>query len=546
MNNRFDLINSTIESIPNIKIISPLRNDYGNILGRVLLLHAGVELEFDVEIKPPYPLQFHETESIRFLNSELIEYDHVNRDGSICIHTYHCPEITQKLLLDFNSLKEWVDNYFLSTNQDNHYEHIIVNEDQYETLSTYLFTEVNHNFSKDSFGYFAFSHQASGSEGKGERHTFLVHSFLVGKTPYQCSWSKVYNEQRDFQQGVYVYIENPPVKHRRFAVEMWSELGQFISQEFFKFLYDLKRSFVFEKKGIKKFPLFIGYKIPTGETHWQCVIIDTNNFPNESVKLGNGYGGQFKEMPISWSSTKNCSYKYFFGRGKFSDKITEKKILIIGVGAIGSIVATTLTRGGCKFISLADYDVKEPENVCRSEYTFHTGITNKVDDLGLRLAKISPFIEVIPNHLMMDGIKYFINDTNSKESIKQHAEEFDIIIDCTTDDDVAYILDSLDLKSEIVSLSITNNANELLCSVNPNLYSWLMNRGSFIPERNEPLHQPTGCWNPTFKASYNDINSLVQFALKHINLIIDSGKQLRHFYLSTETENGYNIKMHQF
>lgn len=544
MDNRLDLISNTIDSIPNIKIISPFRNDYGNILGRVLSQHSGVELEFEVKIMPPYPLQFHETETIRFLNTELIESNHVNRDGSICIHTHHSFDLRQKLLWDFNSLKEWIDNYYLTKSEDAHYEHIIVSEHQDEILSSYLFTEISHGFSKNSFGYFAYSLQAIGHEGKNERHTFLVHSFLVGKTPQLCSWSELYSQKRNFQQGIYVFVENPPVKHKRFLVESWPELEPFVSQEFLKFLYNINKKGTF--KNIKKIPLMIGYKIPTGEIHWQCATIDTANFPNESVRLENGFGGRFKDMPINWSSTKNCSYKYFFGRGKFSDKITEKKILIVGIGAVGSIVATTLTRGGCKYLSLVDYEAKEPENVCRSEYDFYTGINNKVDDLGIRLAKISPFVDIIPDAGMMDAIKYYINNRKSEAMIKRHIEEFDFIIDCTTDDDVAYILDSLNLNCEVICLSITNKANELLCSVKPDLYQWLIDRGSFIAKSEEQLYQPTGCWNPTFKASYNDINLLVQFALKHINLTIDSGKQLRHFFLSSETENGYNVKMHQF
>ncbi len=343
MDNRFDIISTTIESIPNIKIISPLRKDFENILGRILLQHSGVELEFDLEIKPPYPLQFHETETIQFLNPNLIETNHVNRDGSICIHTYHCSELRQKLLWDFNSLKEWIDNYYIAKSKDAHYEHIVVSEHQEEILSSYLFTEVSHNFSKNSFGYFVYSPQSLGHEGQKERHTFLIHSFHVGKTQQLCSWSKLYNQQRNFHNGIYVYIEIPPVKHKRFAVESCSELEPFVSQEFLKFLYDINKNGTLKKKGIKKIPLLIGYKIPTEEIHWQCATIDTDNFPNESVRLENGYGGQFKEMPINWSSTKNCSYKYFFGKGKFSDKITQKKILIIGIGAVGSIVATTLT-----------------------------------------------------------------------------------------------------------------------------------------------------------------------------------------------------------
>jgi len=546
MSDRANLINSIVEDLPNIKIIRHFVDDYGNVLGRVQLMHAAVELEFDVEVKPPYPLQFHETETIRFLNPTLIEYNHVNRDGSICIHTTHSPDIKQKIEWDFNSLMEWIEKYYLSNIEDNHYEHIVVSEYQDEVLSCYLFTDVKHSFQKHSFGTFVYSLQAIGQEGKKEKDTYLIHNYFVGKIPYECNWSSLYKQQSGFLQGIYVYIEAPPVKHKRFAVESWSELEPFVSQEFLKFLYDIDKKGAYKKAGIKKLPLFIGYKIPTGEIHWQCAIIDTDNFPNESLRLGNGYGGQFKDMPINWSSTKNCSYKYFFGRGKFSEKITEKKILLIGIGAVGSMVATALTRGGCKFLSLVDYDVKEPENVCRSEYDFNTGINNKVIDLGLKLTKISPFIEIIPDANMMDAIKYFINNGKSEEAIKKRIEEFDIIIDCTTDDDVAYILDFLNLKNEIISLSITNNAKELLCSVKPNLYDWLISRDSFIQKNNEPLHVPTGCWNPTFKASYNDISALVQFALKHINISYESGKPLRHFFLSAETENEFIIKLHQF
>lgn len=547
MSDRTNFIASIVETIPSIKIIRQFVDVYGNVLGRVLVQQSEVELEFDVEIKPPYPLQFHETETIRFLNPELIEYNHVNRDGSICIHTSHSPDMKEKLQWDFDSLKDWIVKYYLGKNTDSHYEHIVVSEHQGEVLSSYLFTDVNHNFSKDSFGNFIYSLQAIGHEAQKERHTFLIQGFFVGKNLHRCTWNKIYNEQpQNILQGLYVYIENPPVKHRRFAIEEWSELEPFVSQQFLKFLYDLNKNGFFKKKGIKKFPLLIGYKIPTDEIHWQCAIIDTDNFPNESVKLENEFGGQFKEMSINWSLTKNCSYKYFFGRGKFSDKITEKRILIIGVGAVGSIVATTLTRGGCKFLSLVDYDVKEPENVCRSEYDFSSGINNKVVDLGSKLVKISPFVEIIPDPILMDAIKYFVNNGRSQDDIKKKIEEFDIIIDCTTDDDVAYILDSLALKSKVISFSITNNAKELLCSVKPNLYEWLKTRDSFIEKSNELLHVPTGCWNPTFKASYNDINALVQFALKHINLTIDSNTELRHFYLSTETVNGFSIKLNQF
>ncbi|MBK7872890.1 MAG: ThiF family adenylyltransferase [Saprospiraceae bacterium] len=67
----------------------------------------------------------------------------------------------------------------------------------------------------------------------------------------------------------------------------------------------------------------------------------------------------------------------------FGEKLTNKKILIIGVGAVGSMIAKTLTRGGCRFIDFVDHDLKEPENICRSEYIFSNGITNKTEELKI-------------------------------------------------------------------------------------------------------------------------------------------------------------------
>ena len=124
--------------------------------------------------------------------------------------------------------------------------------------------------------------------------------------------------------------------------------------------------------------------------------------------------------------------------------------------------------------------------------------------------------------------------------------EYDLIIDCTTDNDVAYILDTLCLKNDILCISITNNARELRCSVKPDLYNWIMNKNKDLQRGHEEMHETLDCRIPRLKASYNDINVLVQFAMKHINVSLEQGKMLRHFYLSTELEEDFKIKLHQF
>src|SRR5690606_26885821 len=134
-------------------------------------------------------------------------------------------------------------------------------------------------------------------------------------------------------------------------------------------------------------PLLIGYPINKHENHWQVILIPTNEFPNYGQKItGTGkWISRLKEQRIIWGETRNCSYPYFFGRGAFHHSITEARILIIGIGAIGSMISTTLIRGGATNIMLVDHDIKEAENICRSEYGFLPGLTSKVGELTNRL-----------------------------------------------------------------------------------------------------------------------------------------------------------------
>ena len=138
-----------------------------------------------------------------------------------------------------------------------------------------------------------------------------------------------------------------------------------------------------------------------------------------------------------------------------------------------------------------------------------------------------------------------LNSSNTE--LQKKLLHYDIIIDCSTDNDLLYILSKLELN-RLITLSITNNAKDLVCSVEPKSYNWVMNQYENVLENEmENLHNPTGCWSPTFKASYNDINTLVQFAIKHINIkLSDSNKNLRNFVLKTNESDVFSIKLDEF
>lgn len=301
-------------------------------------------------------------------------------------------------------------------------------------------------------------------------------------------------------------------------------------------------------------PLFFGYNTVDDEIHWQVAILDRDNIPLKKKYVKEG----LLELPrlgligdkINWVISRNSSYGYFFGRGTLCSLITESKVLILGVGAVGSAIAKSLVRSGLKNICIVDYDIKEYENICRSEYFFQSGINDKVTELSQILSMISPFIEVqrITNDEYFETvIKVLHNEKEAKEHFKATLNEYDIVFDCTTDNDLMYILNNLELDCDVINLSITNHAKELVCAFSPNIYHFVNSQFTEVLQNDfDDLYEPTGCWSPTFKASYTDINVLVQFAIKQINTLYESGNQKNNFVLKTDTEGSFNISLKEY
>ena len=551
-------IKNYLSQIPFIKKISDLeRRDYF-ICGKIEIAFEELEesLEFEVEIYPQYPLKSHDTETIKFINKNLIEYNHVMENGSICIHTSHDINLKEKLTKDFNSLKNWIIKYYINKNNDLNYEHIIVPESlRNDSYNSYLFTETDYEFKKGDFGEVNLSPLNTGSYKDKPIFNQIVQNFRFSSGEiYECKWSERYRNLKSIHKGFFVFIETVPAHHNRFAFKNWVDLNNLLDQKFLLFLHNFEKNTKANHKG-NTIPVFIGYKTIGSEIHWQVTILEIGEFPLIGVpeKIGGRKTGRWKSeltnKEISWALSRNSSYKYFFGRGTLGKTIIDKKILILGIGAVGSIVATTLVRGGCKSIDLADYDIKEPENVCRSEYIFDFGINDKVKELSSILSSISPFVEIasFKKDCFEDLIKVFHKEKEAKALFETALNEYDIIFDCTTDNDLMYILNSLDLNCDLINLSITNHAKDLVCTFYPNIYRFVINQYTNVLDNDlEDLYNPTGCWSPTFKASYNDINVLVQMVIKHINLLYKQDKSKNNFILKTDSEKLFSIKIEEY
>lgn len=115
-------------------------------------------------------------------------------------------------------------------------------------------------------------------------------------------------------------------------------------------------------------------------------------------------------------------------------KLKKKKVLICGVGGVGSFVAEALARSGIGKLTIVDYDVVDPSNLNRQLMTSKDNIgETKVEVLKKRLEEIS--------NCKVEAINTYIDD-------KFKLKKYDYVVDC---------IDSLNSKFELVKMCHNKN-----------------------------------------------------------------------------------------
>lgn len=245
------------------------------------------------------------------------------------------------------------------------------------------------------------------------------------------------------------------------------------------------------------------------------------------------YFSKFIALSLKPELPQHIIPKDFWGRGKLANGLTDKRIAIIGLGAIGSVLAESLVRSGCLNIDLWDGDVVETGNICRSAYCLDDLGESKVIALANKLEKISPFCTIHTNGMWNRG-KYFNGDFYGQVNYipQQHyidtLNKFDIIIDCTASNELLHFMSYACPTKLLLSLCITNHSQNLLVlsSENGNPFELRKHFLSKIEQDTQNFYaEGSGCYSPTFLAKNCDIAALVQLAIKDINDCMESGQQ---------------------
>lgn len=104
------------------------------------------------------------------------------------------------------------------------------------------------------------------------------------------------------------------------------------------------------------------------------------------------------------------------------EKLKNAKVLVIGLGGVGSFAAEFLARAGIGHMIIADGDTVDITNINRQLPALHSTIgQHKVELVGDRLLDINPELQLVK-------INEFLEPERMEELIK--SEQFDYVLDC--------------------------------------------------------------------------------------------------------------------
>lgn len=266
--------------------------------------------------------------------------------------------------------------------------------------------------------------------------------------------------------------------------------------------------------------------------------------------------------PCITSIAQKINFDMYFGRGKLADSLCDKRIAVIGLGALGSKVAESLAKGGASHFGLWDSDIVEPGNICRSAYRIGDLGESKVLATERIIRTINPYASTIKHHgywcagyfnvndyIYENGSFYGeINYDNQKDAVEA-IKDFDLIFDCTGSNEMLHFLSYAVPDITIISLCITNHANNLLCisSNDGNPFELRKAYLSRIEQDTKNFYfEGSGCFSPTFLARNCDIDALVNLAIREIDNSLTAGEDVRSSIWSYDRRGVISDKLQKY
>ena len=313
----------------------------------------------------------------------------------------------------------------------------------------------------------------------------------------------------------------------------WEELKQCLLEQNIDFDFVLKEFFPFTQDDASHI-LLLGFPIPEivggiNKTFcWQGLLL-----PKTLVKKNNNYSNRKKkhQLPdlivkeilrkknINWIKSENWTQEQIGSRSNIDSIVKNYNYLLIGMGALGSMIAESMVRSSILNLTIMDSDTLQIGNLCRHTLTMVDIKKNKVAALYNHLNLISPNanIQTIDKNFSLD-----FKDDNKL------LKNSNVIINCSAGTQVIYDLQKYSFESGkyIFSFSLSLGAKRL--------YAYFSKISNYSPEdylakiekwiekdtqENADFKFPregVGCWQLVFPANFEDVCLMSSISMKFI------------------------------
>lgn len=470
------------------------------------------------------------------------------RKGDICLHSvfHHVGqfEITDEPLSDPNRRLKWrferVQAWLLAAAQNE----LVKPGDTYELphvpLSPVSNKTVLFNENKESFSQWKRSAYDIGYveliELRQQPQAILPISFesLAGQKVFSPSWGKYLTEKehRSFK-GLWLLLKETPVLPVWHMPKTWGELkAVFHNQkidlnEFLKPIKkQLKRNTILFLIG---FPIMERIADPPCQINWLAIELPSAATQKKKKGIKKNFLKQYSSLllsgddDITWLNTENCHYSQVSVRGKFNEDVIKNAVLLIGLGAIGSLIGEQLARGGFLKLALMDQDIVAAGNLVRHTLGLESVTKRKSKALYDRLVLVSPHIDV-------DVVDE--NFPPNKKKNSENIQKYPIVVDCTANRNVRHELGNFNWTQDklFITIALGYKAKRLylfsaIGSSFPDQTFDNMIKGWLELERPEYIddgfpREGIGCWHPVFPARVDDIWMLSSAAIKELEQTI--------------------------
>ncbi|MGJ4851921.1 HesA/MoeB/ThiF family protein [Bacillota bacterium Meth-B3] len=359
--------------------------------------------------------------------------------------------------------------------------------------------------------------------------------------------------------ALWIFLNQPPAINKWQAPETFGDLIDACNNQHIDIM-DVLKNMVSKIRDGRRHLLLLGFPIPKvfgGEPElvsWKALYLPVVSYGKKTAKgfRANQQGWWFRDKSevlnrkskLDWIISENWNQQEISQRGKMSDFLLRKKMLIVGAGCIGASVGEILVRSGIYNLTIVDSDIFKVGNLSR-----HVLNLNNIGEL--KELSLCSYLNSLNPHANVEVINdTIIIDEEFKTNID--LDKYDIIIDCTGENSVLNIFQNINLKGKhvLASISVGLGAKHLYIALTNN---HIMNLNNFYELISPYLHNEkalyddyhlprdgTGCWHPTFPGRSDDIWIAAATSVKAIeNYILSKSEKMLSLVYEQRESNGF-------